>query len=620
MVNAGLNAYKGMLMDRVGFRSPIVIADADTANQRVVLAAFEAQGFRCSLSDGNVAAIKRDEQPLVLVDGAVSKQMDSWLAYANQGGILVLINPNYSVASELGLKEYQGVVSRAVFCFTPLMDRKEICIELFGSISKYQVAPGCQHGSYNTDGEDASYPGIVELVWGYGKIFLILFCLGRYITYLRQRNRSAAESEARGSAERILLSRIDKSYLYRPQIDILMGFLAGIISTELVRADRPFPRFASLPEGKHSMVIFSFDDACPSGSPVRKAWNSCLHFARAAGKTVQKKGRNESFIRRLVLALVELILYPWNYEADLRSLVDLFKMHDARGSIFILPFWGPIKNRPRLTGYRGFSLRAYNLLKNDGWDIGTHIKPGVLGDYPEIQKSFVKRFGALPRGHRGHELGWVGWDEDWGVLEQLNYLYDTTWNWGGYAGLNWIIGTAYPFHPVNQSGYPFSLVEVPVVAWLDDLYRIPQESMRAIEDALSEYPGVYHFAGHTWLIRDAEYRIFVETILKSISQRKHVALGWSLAELSSFWKARETSAFGQAEWDVRNGVLSFAVDSRCHNDQLAVDVPYRWGDRLISEVKIENKEVEFALKEYFGVEYAMLKLQQKLQCINVMYR
>ena len=102
------------LMDRVTDKSPILVADADTAIQRVVVSALEAEGFRCCLSRSNGDAVKVDEQPLALVDGGTTKHVDPWLAYANRGGTLVLISPNREVATELGLNGYDGTLSRAV--------------------------------------------------------------------------------------------------------------------------------------------------------------------------------------------------------------------------------------------------------------------------------------------------------------------------------------------------------------------------------------------------------------------------------------------------------------------------------------------------------------------------
>lgn len=600
-------------------RSPIFVADADAPSQRVLVSALETEGFQCCLSRSNGDTVKVNEQPLALVDGATTKHIDPWLAYAMQGGALVLVNPDRAAASKLGLSEYEGIVSRAVFFFAPLRDQLEVGIEVFGSISRYRAAPGRLAGFLKADNNDTTYPGMVELPWGQGKIVLILFCLGRYIAYLRQRERSDADSTAHGSAEHILLARIDKSYLCRPQLDILMGFLSRVITTELVRVSRPFPRFASLPEGKKSLVVFSFDDACPSGRPVREAWSSLFQCERLANESVRLERGKQSFIRRLTAFLSELIKYPLNYEADLRALVNLFNKNRARGSVFVLPFLGAMKNRPRLTGYKGFSRKAYKLLKNAGWDVGTHIKPAILEDYAVVQKSFRRRFSVPPKGHRGHELGWVGWDEDWSELAKLDYLYDTTWNWGGYAGLTWILGTSYPFHPVDESGNSFAVLEVPVVAWLDDLYRVPQESLESIENTLSKYPGVYHFAGHTRLIRNVDYQLFIESILNSIRRQKDIGLGWSLAELANFWNSREASTVEETEWDVREGILSFTVTNHCQDYKLAIDVPHRCGERKIVVIYVDDKHRDFTLQDYFGMEYARITLQKGSQRVTAHY-
>ena len=175
------------------------------------------------------------------------------------------------------------------------------------------------------------------------------------------------------------------------------------------------------------------------------------------------------------------------------------------------------------------------------------------------------------------------------------------------------------FHPVDESGYSFAVLEVPVVAWLDDLYRVPQESIKSIEDILSKYPGVYHFAGHTWLIRNVDYRLFVESILNLSRKQEQTGLGWSLAELASFWKSREASNFEALNWDKRSKIIKFTVNSYCNDNDLAVCMPYHWQTQRVDSIFVNGAKTNFFLQEHLGVTYAVMTSGKGQNSVAVKY-
>ncbi|MBW2059902.1 MAG: hypothetical protein JRJ26_20660 [Deltaproteobacteria bacterium] len=305
-----------------------------------------------------------------------------------------------------------------------------------------------------------------------------------------------------GSAERIALSGVKRELLVRPQLDLLIGFLTRFIISELCRLDRPIPRLGYFPFGYRNVVTFSFDDFCPSGRPLKSAlfeFTGGLGRAGGVKKALARIGPSAGRIFK------EIVGYFGNHEAQTRSLIDLFKSYGAAGSAFILPSLGPVKGKTGLTGYIGFSKKSYQALREAGWDTGTHIKPVFLGDYDQVHRSFLARFGTAPIGHRGHQLGWVDREVDWERLDELGYAYDSTWNWGGEACLTWILGSGFPFHPLDRDGQPLAILEVPVVAWIKDLYQTPEKSLRLIEEMLDRYIGVFNFAAHSWKIADKAY-------------------------------------------------------------------------------------------------------------------
>ena len=280
---------------------------------------------------------------------------------------------------------------------------------------------------------------------------------------------------------------------------------------------------------------------------------------------------------------------------------------------------GWLNNRVRLTGYSAFSRKTFRLLRDAGWDIGTHIKPETLADYQAVHRKFTRRFRSGLRGHRGHQLGWVDWDADWVRLESLGYVYDSTWSWGGHDGLAWILGTGYPFHPVDRDGKPLAILELPTVAWLDDLYHTPEKSTEAIGIALDMYPGIYHLAGHSWKINNRAYPDFIESILRMGTSKAHVGVRLNLAELCQFWKCREASSFEALDWDKRNKIVRFTVNSYCNDNELAICMPYRWQTQRVVSIFVNGAKIDFSLQEHWGVPYAVMTSGKGQNSVAVKY-
>ena len=435
------NQVKRVNGNRAG--APVFVAHPNGDEQRIIRSALEAEGFRCHLGLASDHVPDMREHPLAVIDSTAAGKIAPWADYVERGGVLIFINPEPPIAHYFGLDEYEGVVHEAVLYLPSSNDTGGGPVQIFGNINKFSKVAGLIHARFSVaETSGRKYPGIVEISRGQGKILILTFSLGRVVSYFRQRTLEVGNKVGTGSAERIALAGVNKKFFLLPQLDFLLGFLSRFISGELTRASSPSPRFGSVPGGFRSLLIFSFDDISPSGKPVRHALSQLISGLESVS---DKSHHRVGIFQSLTNLLKALIHYPRNYKDDVQALIDLFTEYDAAGSVFLLPCLGWLNNRVRLTGYSGFSRKTFRLLRDAGWDIGTHIKPATLADYQLVHRKFTRRFRSGLYGHRGHKLGWIGWDEDWLQLESLGYMYDSTWNWGGHDGLAWILGTGYPF-------------------------------------------------------------------------------------------------------------------------------------------------------------------------------
>jgi hypothetical protein len=602
---------------RARARAPVFVGNPNGEDQSIIRSALEAEGFRCYLGLARDDVPNIQEHPLAVIDSTAAGKIAAWADYVERGGVLIFTNPEPSSAHYFGFGEYEGLVHEGVLFLATSKGASGVPVQIFGNISKFSSVAGLIHARFSVaETSCKKYPGIVEMSRGRGKILIITFSLGRVVNYFRQRTREVGNKVGTGSAERIALAGVDKKFCFLPQLDLLLGFLSRFISSELTRANSPSPRFGSVPGGFRSLLIFSFDDVSPSGKPVRRALSQLI----SGFESVSHKSHQEVAIFQSIKGLLKaLIHYPWNYQDDVQALIELFTKYDTAGSVFVLPNLGWLKNRVPGIGYRGFSRKTFKALKEAGWDIGTHIKPAKLADYQRVRRKFKRRFRSDLYGHRGHELGWIGWDEDWQQLETLGYMYDSTWNWGGHGGLAWILGTGYPFHPVDRHGEPLEILELPTVGWIDDLYQTPERSVETLADALDKYPGIYHLAGHSWKLRDRAYYEFVESVLRMGLAKGYLGVGLNLAEVCKFWKLKEKSDFYTLHWDRGNKIVSFIVVSPCNDNDLAIYMPYHWGEQKVYAVLVNGAKKDFSLQEQWGMTYAVMTSARGETSVAVQY-
>jgi hypothetical protein len=581
---------------------PILLLGNDHFALRTLELAFEQEGIRMSMHTGSASNAQLAFHPASVLYGDEGLEPSNWLEYVRQGGLMIVCNPSRRLASEFGLECYSGSGDNGTLFIMTAGASKPVHIQIPCTFEKYGKASGTIM-AYLRDpyAKGKDFPGIVQYSVGLGKALLLLFSLPDLVNYIHQRTISIAERTKKKSAEAIALSGVTHGHLDYPQVDILMSFLSHFLVFELLARGKPVPRFAYLPFGARNLMTFSFDDFCPSGFQIKQAISGLL--AWRPGNGVGGPLSNQDTGRRLLRAFLG---YGFNYKADVLRVISLFRKYGSTATAFLLPFLGFVKNKPFWTGYKGFSLDSFGALKHAGWDVGTHVNPSCLDDYHVSQRKFKQRFQKLPAGHRGHELGWLNWDSDWQNLESLGYLYDSTWCRGGSPGITWILGTAFPFHPVDRNGKHFSILEVPVAAWIEDLYKNPEASLLAIDAALDSYAGVFNFGAHSWKTKDDGYLQFIERILLLGKNKPNLCLGLNLADICRFWMDRQKSTYSDIHWDATQGCLSFRTNSQRPSNDLAVYIPYKAWNRKINTARVNGTITQYRKCRIQEIDYAIV--------------
>jgi len=561
---------------------PVVLLDNGSMEMAALGAALEREGLRPDVR--SVIEPESPAQPFphaLIMEGRAEGSVPRWIETAERGGCVVLIDPLPQQASQLGFCA-NGTGGQGLY-LGGLCSPDGADVHLLGTRAvPHSSAAGRVHAVLRSPvAEEPDRPVIVEVQVGQGKVLVFFFSVGRWVVSLQQRRGHEGDAAGKRSAERVLTDGVPAASTLRPQLDIVLGFLCRWLCMELAEAGEPLVLAARFPRGNGSLVAFSFDDLCPSGKPLKAAWRHLRCEMRAgAGRTrLVEAGR---------LLAHEARAYPRNYRGDVASLLKLFGRFNASATAFVLPFLGPVRNRPRLTGYRGFSPEMFVALQGAGWDVGTHMKPSRTADYGVLCRAFSKRFGTSPGGHRGHELGWARGEEDWRVLSRLGYRYDSTWTCGGHAEPRWVTGTGNPFRPFDENGSRVPILEVPVVAWLDDMVADPPRALGALVRCLDTFPGFYHLAGHSWLMRREGYPQLIEEILRLCKRREDLGGVLDLSTLTRFWNAREQSGVRDVSWSAAAGRLSFTTISECEDGELAWDVPARLGELALSAVTVEG--------------------------------
>lgn len=422
--------------------------------------------------------------------------------------------------------------------------------------------------------------------------------LGQWLLH-RQRRDAGAGKHSRGSAEALVLAGMTPGRLGRPEADIVLRSLGRLIEQGLEDSGKPFPRLCRFPNGHRSLMAFSFDDFCPSGKPLRRALKS-------------RNGR---------AALAELRRYPGNAGQDTAELCRLFSGYEARGTAFVLPAWTGLKNVLRVAGYWGVGHRVVAGLADAGWDVATHLKPRRMSEYAVLKEAFERRFGFSPSGHRGHELGWVGWTEDWEQLDALGYAYDSTWCWGGHEGVAWPTGTAAPCAATDAEGRALSLLEIPANVWLEDLIPLgAEQAVRRIDASLDRYPGLYHVAGHSWAVREPAYRDVLDALLDLARRRDDVGGILSLKDVASFWRARALSGPERPSWDESTGTVRMTMRVDAAAEELSAELPARWNGRVLTAIRCAGRDRTFRLRERDGRQYAVWSPGAGVTDMELFYR
>jgi hypothetical protein len=192
--------------------------------------------------------------------------------------------------------------------------------------------------------------------------------------------------------------------------------------------------------------------------------------------------------------------------------------------------------------------------------------------------------------HRSHFLfvsrRWTGLFRQ---LEAAGFLGDSSYG-PDWRGRGYLFGSGLPFHPLDESGLPFRLHEVPLV-WSEDVAGVDRGWIEGLfaRSAERDHQAVTALFHPSWPQTPGHYDLWRSTYGIAAS-RGHPTV--PLGRFLGFWRARKESAVESA-W--KDGRLTVHVRARAAS--MAVTLPERTAGRRLVSVGLDGAVVRHDVRQ-----------------------
>lgn len=321
--------------------------------------------------------------------------------------------------------------------------------------------PGDSPGNAQAILETGDGPAIWRIPHGRGAVLLSAIDLARWFTALRQgvpqEDFSIVGTRGSGGRERYLqpndfMADPDRTEAWTPRADLLIR--------SLLRATLPlpWPRLSPVPAGQAGLFLMTHDE---EGFGDRSTFMS---------DESARQGVTSTFYlipRRMTVAGTQAML-----DAGAET-----QLHWNRG------FWQSERDRLGLGPWRP-------LVRDQSLHRQVEALRAVLpDDAPPIDQN------------RNHGLLWdAHWTRTFRILEANGFRFDSTYG-PDETLLGWVFDTARPYHPLDATGFPFSLVELPFPFQDDERYpegaqtRLLRESAAGLRAVMAP---IFHTVTMQW--------------------------------------------------------------------------------------------------------------------------
>jgi hypothetical protein len=492
-------------------------------------------------------------------------QVEALVAYAEQGGRMLVVRPTYLFAVKLGLRPASSMVSPAYV--RPLIDgvpREPI---------ETHVPADCYHLPADArviaelwldSRTKTSFPAIFER----GNVVVFAYDLAKAVSLIRQGDPGRVGARGLGGGEPyriqdLLTGYADSACWHLPQADIHAMLLVNAVH-ELARSPQPRWWYYPAPSTRSVLVLDSDDD-----------WSAPEHFD---------------------------------------ALLSAVEGHGGRITIYLMlgPTKRTIATPEKVAAWRerGHSFGIHHNAFDpsfEGEDQEELIEDVIRNDIAE----FAELYGAVPVTNRNHCLGWKGYVDVPRLFAELGTDMDLNTTNAGPSWLKYLNGSGRPMRFVDSDGTVIDCFQQSTQAYDDlaiqglltaDPAGQAALTVQLMEDKLDRYFSPMSMLSHP--VSFATYSSGYMNACWSAARELGMPI-WSAFEWASFTRARDAARISSARWE--GSRFSCEVHGRSPQGSLTLTLPV--DASTVTSATVDGEAVKVTGLEVFGWPSTLLPVE-----------
>ncbi len=492
-------------------------------------------------------------------------QVEALLAYADQGGRLVLVRPTYLFAVKLGLHPTSSMISPAYV--RPRSDGvPSEPIETHVPADSYDL-PAEAHvvaDLWLDSRTPTSFPAIFEL----GNVVVFTYDLAKAVSLIRQGDpgRVGARGLGAGEAYRmqdLLTGYADPSCWHLPQADIHAMLLLNAVN-QLAKAPQARLWYYPEPSTRSVLVLDSDDD-----------WSAPEHFD---------------------------------------ALIEAVEGHGGRITIYLMlgPTKRTIATPEKVAAWRerGHSFGIHHNAFDpafEGEDQEELVEDVIRKDIVEFQELY----GFVPLTNRNHCLGWKGYVDVPRIFAELGVDMDLNATNAGPSWLQYLAGSARPMRFVDSDGTVLDCFQQSTQAYDDlavkALLTADPAGQAALTVRMMEEKVQRYFGPMSMLSHPVSFYTYSSGYMNACwSAARDLGMPiWSAFDWAAFTRARDEARITSQRWE--GSRFTCEVSGRSPQGKLTLTLPVDAG--AVASATVDGGAVEVTGLDVFGWPSTMLPVE-----------
>ena len=380
---------------------------------------------------------------------------------------------------------------------------------------------------------------------------------------------------------------------------VLSSSVVGTVIEHLSGSKSPEQAFdAPVNNVLNAMNSKMLDERLGSGKPfVRKAqWPEGVNFAAALTHDADRLTAPLSHVMKVrkrfpFYLIIKRILSLDDPYWNIKKIVSMEDALNLTSSFYLLVHDYSLKGK-----------REYirSIAKN-GWDIGLH---GSFETHESATRmledvdAFEKEIGQKPRGIREHFLKFDP-SKTWQIMEELGFLYDTTWGFNQKPGFR--AGVCLPYHPPSSDFRTLNILELPLILMDTSLWGYmhldEEEGFTEVEGAVSrvkEQKGLFTLLWHQEAVQMRGGRLYSRILIHLARENCFVSNAEKIAE---WWLNRERSEMQEIE---QGKFFNYLIQPKDKRLVIDADCPKGYKIKVQGDCRIISSSVSSARISAYG--------------------